>query len=385
MSNTLWYFPIEPVASRYTEQLCNHWLPDAFKDAIKESKSKLIFTRVDGQQVRNDIKYGSVLDATGRGIYSLSQVMKFLTLMDKGAVKGGDILYFSDFWTPGIEAIFYAAHLMRIGLKYYSMCHAQSFDQYDFTYSMREWMRPIELGYANQHAGIFVASTVHKELLQVGGITAPIHVVSLPLGLDEVLSRMPDVEKENLVIYPSRLDWEKQPLFMLQVAVEFLDAHPDWHWVIASSNESVSSNIPGFKDMLRTYIARNPGIILRLGLSKAEYYSLLKRSKIIFNSSLQDFVSWTLLEASAAGCDLCYPNYRSFLEVVPIDRMYKAFNIYSALEVLQRCIMNPRENYGICGLAEGGRMKEASIVVNGYDGEYNIYEDGGEILYGHDI
>jgi len=49
------------------------------------------------------------------------------------------------------------------------MCHAQSVDTYDFTYTMKEWMRPIELGYDKmfKYGGIFVGSSIHKKQLKI--------------------------------------------------------------------------------------------------------------------------------------------------------------------------------------------------------------------------
>ena len=50
------------------------------------------------------------------------------------------------------------------------------------------------------------------------------------------------------------------------------------------------------------------------------------------NTSLQDWTSIVLLEASAAGCHPLYPNIRSFPQALKNDMnfMYKAFDIDSA-------------------------------------------------------
>jgi hypothetical protein len=92
------------------------------------------------------------------------------------------------------------------------MVHAQSVDEFDFTYDMRSWMRPIEIGYANAMQGLFVASSVHKEQLRLAGVTTPIHVVSLPYSYkaveDHYGTTPPQSSKQTAVIYSSRLDKE---------------------------------------------------------------------------------------------------------------------------------------------------------------------------------
>jgi hypothetical protein len=377
---TLWYFSIEPVKSRYTEQLCNVWMPNAFASVIKFRQNMQVKT-IEGETTQDDIKWGSVLDATGRGIYSLTQVSNFLKALDNGAVANGDKLFFQDFWTPGIEAIFYAASLMHVRLEIYSMCHAQTFDKYDFTYPMKYWMRPIELSYANEQAGIFVASSIHKELLKVAGVNVPIHVVSLPIDYYSVRNRIHE-DKRDMVTFVSRLDREKQPEFMLEVAMKFLEKHTNWIWYITTSSKQFRSDVPRFIQKLFDASQKQSRLFLTCGLTKAEYYLTLGNSKINFNSSLQDFVSWTLLEACIAGCDLVYPNFRSFVECVPQDRLYKAFDVESALHLFDEVIKQPQRHYSIARQANYGRMKEADIIINGADHEYNIYE---ETKYEHDI
>lgn len=377
---TLWYFPLESLASRYTQQLSDLWMPKAFNSVIHH-RQNIKVQRIEGSAVDEQIKVGRVLDATGRGIYSLTQVANFLKEMSNGQVKDGDILYFCDFWTPGMEAIFYAAQQMGIQLKIYSTCWAQSVDIYDFTFPMKEWIRPIELSYANQHAGIFVASSMLRELLITAGVTSPIHVVSLPIDYYEIKNRIVE-KKEDVVTFCSRLDAEKQPEFMLEVALKFLEMHSGWTWYITTSGSEFRSNVPGFLQKLYDASQSNSRLFLSCGLSKDEYYANLGYSSIMFNSSLQDWVAFTMLEASAAGCDLVYPNFRSFSECVPQDRLYKAFDVNSALRLLDDVVAKPRRHYSIAKKANYGRLKEADIVVNGIDHEFNLYK---ELKYDYDI
>lgn len=364
----LWYFPLESIASRYTDQLCNIWIPDTFRQAGFQ------WEVVPGTATKTDIETGVVLDATGRGIFSLTQVAEFLKLMDAGQVKNNDILYFQDYWTPGIEAISYAAWMMNIKLRIYSMLHAQSVDEYDFTYPMRGWMRHIELGYDRVHNGIMVASTVHKEQLRSAGWLSPIHVIGLPISITDVSSKMPKTRKENQVVYCSRLDWEKNPDFMIEVADRFLQIHSDWEWIVTTSRKKVSSNKTDISFKLDNLSNRQKRFRVLSGLSKLEYYKVLSQSKIQFNSSFQDYVSWTLLESCIAGCDIAYPDFRSFPECIPDNRRYKAFDIEKALHVLHRCINEPETHYSISKLCDAGRQMIPDILDGKIDYEVNIWQ-----------
>lgn len=371
---TIWYLPLEIVKARYTEQLCKYWIPEAIK--FYSSKKGYEFKIIEGENVSIDIKAGTVLDATGRGKYSLTQCANFLREIEMGNVKDGDILYIQDYWTPGLESIFYAAHLYNIKLKIYSMCHAQSVDEFDFTYGMRDWMRFYELGLDKVSTGIFVGSTIHKKQMRKAGFEAPIHVVSLPIGLEEVKNRIKKIskKKEKIVVFTSRLDWEKNPEFMLKVAEEFLEKHKDWQWFVTTSGKILRSNTPEVIQKAFELSIRNPRFVLRQDLSKDEYYEILCKASIQFNCSKQDYVSWTLLEASICDCDICYPYFRSFPECVTKSRMYINENKDDALRILDECINKPKKHRKIARISDFGRMLEAYIIVNGIDKEVNVWK-----------
>lgn len=373
----IFYFGLESVNSRYTQQLCQEWIPSTFK---KHSNVKLI--DVFGQSTSKEIKVGSVLDATGRGIFSLSQCGLFLTMIKEGMVENGDAIYLQDFWTPGFDSILYALDLYKIKVNIYAMIHAQSVDEYDFTYSMRSWMRNYELGLDSMLTASFVASTVHKEQLRAAGFVSDIHVVSLPISSEIVLKSNPKKElhlKHKSVIYTSRLDKEKNPYFMLETAKVFLKENPNYTWLVTTSGKEFKSTLNGFLDDLFEFAYKEPRFILRSGISKDEYYEKLNRSEIQFNSSLQDYVSWTAIEASLYGCKLVYPDFRSFKESIDSSYMYVPFNKNSALKSLKKATKSGFD-YMVCPdlvrLSDLGRELEVWIMCNDYKGgELNIWHE----------
>ena len=365
----IFYLGLEPLKSRYTEQLSKVWMPETFNE-IKDCE----FIDVSGNYVTGDIKVGAVLDAIGRGKWSLNQCQTLLENIDGGQIKDGDIIFLQDFFTPGLDAVWYALDLYNIKVKVYAMLHAQSIDEYDFTYDMKDWMRHYELGIDKRLSGIFVGSTIHKEQLKQAGFTAPIQVVSLPIHKEDVLKHKRDIDKKNIVVFSSRFDKEKNPYFMLEVAEKFLEQNKDWEWHITTSAGKIRSNLSGIEKSIYELAERNNRFKILVGLTKQEYYNTLQLAKIHFNSSLQDYVSWTILESTLFDCDVVFPNFRSFPEFIPSNRLYKPFVVDDAIDVLNKTKDN-LTTHKFADISDIGRRFEAYVIDNNITQEYNIWHE----------
>lgn len=366
---TFWYFPLESLNARYTTQLCTQWMPAAFNAAqTTDWKMEVI----SAPAVSQEIKTGSVLDAVNRGVVSLSQMQELLQRLDE--VKSGDVIFLQDLWTPGLEAVLYALHQQSKHVRIYAMCHAQSVDEYDFTYPMRAWMRPIEQGWSHAFAGIFVGSTIHRDQMRAAGYVCPIHVVGLPIDAIAVRREMPYTAREKQVIFSSRLNNEKNPYFMLEVAARFLRSNPGWRWVVTTSAAEWSSEVAGVVRAGFRMMVDEPRFTMLKGLTKQGYYAELRRSAIQFNSSLQDYVSWCLLEATLAGCDVCYPNFRSFPECVDASRLYQPFDVGSACAGLEHAATFPLVHDRPAEVCDRGRNVEMNIMLRDWKGpEVNVW------------
>jgi glycosyltransferase involved in cell wall biosynthesis len=257
------------------------------------------------------------------------------------------------------------------------MLHAQSVDEYDFTWPMRNWMRHYELGLDERMTGIFVGSTIHRDQLREAGFKAPIHVVSLPLHHEMTLAKLPNTNlpKENKIVFSSRLDKEKNPFFMLQVAEQFLELESNYTWHVTTSGKSFKSMLPGVIEAMEALAERQPRFKLLVNLTKEEYYTELATAKVQFNSSLQDYVSWTVLESTAFGCDVVFPNFRSFPEFIPAEKLYQPFNISNAINVLLQTIKLETPTYNFAEIADVGRRIEAYIIANDYQQEINVWHE----------
>ena len=378
----LFYFGLEPLKARYTYQLSKEWMPATF--APYEDAGQLKFIDVAGEfDPDQQIKVGAVLDAVGRGKFAMSQCSTFLDMLNADQVKDGDIIFLQDYWHPGIESILYALDLYGINVKIYAMLHAQSVDEYDFTWPMRKWMRGFELGLDIRMTGIFVGSTIHRDQLRQAGFQAPIHVVSLPLHLDMTHAKLPGFDwfapRENKVVYSSRLDKEKNPFFMLEAAKRFLARNPDYVWNVTTSGKSFKSMLPGVIEAMEALAAEQPRFQLLSNLTKEEYYQELATAKLQFNSSLQDYVSWTVLESTAFGCDVVFPNFRSFPEFIPGNRLYRPFDVDDAIDTLERvCVgwsVGWSQQYKFAKISDIGRQMEAYIIANDITQEINVWHE----------
>lgn len=386
MASRFYYLPVEPLNARYTGQLCAKWFPVAFKEAAKHCGGSWELSTVPVPNVSAEIVTGQVLDGVNRGVVSVSQVQHLLANLD--IVMPGDVIYLQDYWTPGFEAVLYALH-QRGGMlpRIYARNFAQSVDEYDFTWPMRAWMRPMEVGLSHALSGVFVASEVHRQQLRAAGYACPIHVTGLPMDIREVTRRMPPPDGGKRVVYTSRLNAEKNPFFMLQVAEAFLEERPEWQWLVTTSAAQFTSEVPGLLVAMEHLRLRTGGRFgYQAGLSKDEYYAALAASSIQFNCALQDYVSFTLLEATLAGCDICYPDFRSFQECVPADRRYQAFNVDDAVAVLQRAAAEKHAHPRPARVCHDGLRAEVGIMLRGYTGpEVNVWHHPQAFFRAHGI
>ena len=322
----LYYLPLEAYPERYTSMMSckDGWAEDRFK------KLNVPFTRVEGKQLNKEIQTGVVLDACGRSYYASTQIAALVQLINEGKVKDGDVVYTEDFWTPSIESLFYIRHLMKIDFKIGCFLHAQSVDDTDFSYSMREWMRPIEIGYGRGYDFIFVCSPILKRLCVEAGVGTDenIHVVGLPYNSTRLLEQLETMgfqpqEKEDYVIFSSRFDDEKDPMFFL----DLVERCPDIQFRLVNPRKgrSVTSNPDVLKRLDEIQNKEGSNFKIIDTSNKVDYYTALAKAKVQFNCAHQDWVSWTLLEAVTFGCNVLYPKWKDF----PLELNYNEEYLYT--------------------------------------------------------
>lgn len=328
----IYYLPLEPYEERYTAQL-DRWYKTAFKRRGVEHVT------VEGTRTSSVISTGRVLDAHGRSIWALTQTAQLLALWQEQPPTWDDVVFLADMFHPGYEALLYVIDQLPANARprLFTRNWAQSVDPHDFTFAMRRWMRDYERIVSRTASGIFVASSVQVAQMHAAMLDhAPVHVVGLPFDGAEVRERSGltfPTKKERRVLFSSRWDREKQPHFFMNLVEraqgrEFAGVE----WAVCTSAPRLRSNDPGALNRLHDMVEQGK-ITLYEGLTKQQYYRLLASSAVQFNCALQDFVSFTLLEASALGTLSVLPAYLSFPEAVNYDYrwLYAAFDVDAAL------------------------------------------------------
>ena len=362
---------LEPYKARYTLQL-TEWNTRVFK------RRGINYVVVPGDCLTTDtvISTGQVLDAHGRSYYGMSQIMNLVKMMKMGEVTSEDVIYFEDMFQPGIESIPYIldqvddAHRPRVFVR----CLAQSIDPDDFVHvwGMEKWMGHYEKMVNEFVDGILATNEEMIAYMKVAGWTAPIYNISgLAFGKDEVIERVEGKiksfnDRRMRVVFSARWDQEKQPEFYMDLIDEWYKRHGDTVQFCICSGAKLRSNNSSY--MKRTYKMVDDGkLTIYEDLNKNAYYDIVNNSRVVFNCALQDWVSNTVSEADALGCNVLYPAYRSFPETFSNDheRMYVPWSIDDAIVKLENLLKKPHPSMGkisnytdktvdrICDILEG--------------------------------
>lgn len=297
----IFYVPIEPIDTRYTAD----WIEQFILEFTKaKAKYEVILPK---ESTESSIKNGDVLDTFNTSFTKLSQLNILVNYINLGLITDEDVILFADAWFPGLETLFYIRNMMNMRFKIAGIFHAGSYDPYDFTsrHGMRHWAQHQELAWLNGLDIIFVATQWHKDLIVMNsGVfnEDKIFVTGLPFyGRDLALQyKIPD-KKENIVVFPHRMDPEKHPERFERLKRKF----PQWSFIYT----------------------------LKETKNRKEYFELLARAKVMISFADQETFGYSTLECMALGVRVIVPNKLSYREVVPkMFRYNKEKEISSLLE-----------------------------------------------------
>lgn len=332
----LYYCPFEGRPDRYSLQLS---APDTGWNESAWKQRGIVYHRVEGWQQAGMEREGTIFDLPRRSRWCLQQTINLLKLWEKGAIGKDDIIYFDDALHPGIEALALAIPKDKRP-KMFAWLHGTYFDSYDFLRTTQQhWAAMFERMLPRILDGIFVACPALKNHWEynlslkwhenVGKVYATGHV----WDTSSVRALMPHTSRprQNKVVYASRWDSCKDPGFFLNVAKQVKRVDPDAEFVVCSSADTVKSDNIVLEYALT--VARNTGLVtLKTGLTKREYYEELATAKVVFSSSKMDWISYVLLEGSAAGAHPIVPDNWCFREALRgnAEFLYKEGNVFHA-------------------------------------------------------
>ena len=345
----LFYMGLEPYEGRYTLQLTD-WTKSVY------DRRGIDYTIVPGQTIDDTkaISVGQVLDAHGRSYFGMSQLMNLVQMMRNGECSGEDVVFFEDMFQPGIESLPYIMCQIPAEQrpKIYLRCLAQAIDPDDFVHvwGMSKWMSLYE-HMCNEIPNVHILATNEEMIahMKIANWSAPIYNISgLSFGKAEVQSRVDTIKpwskRKNRVVFAARFDQEKQPNFFMDIVEEI--GGPDLEFVICQGGPRRSNN-PAFIDRARELESKGK-LTIAENLSKNDYYNIVNDSRVLFNCALQDWVSNTVSEADALGCNVVYPAYRSFPETFANDytRLYVPWSKEDAIKKIKESILAPNPNMG---------------------------------------
>lgn len=302
----LFNIPIEPLEERYSAQWIK-WFDQEFKEHCIDC------VNIMGETLTDTIETGSFLDVCGTNYYKASQLMKISRMIHNEEITDGDILLFHDLWFPGLEMIAYMRDGMGLSnLHIAGIIHAGTYDPYDFLYKqgMSHWGKKLEESWFRIIDQVFVATKFHKRLLVNSRDIDPkkVHITGLPIYYYPPVK---PVEKENIVVFPHRLDSEKNPNLFDMMTQEL--ARGDWRFI---KSKNVCKN-------------------------KQEYFDLLHKSKIAVSFADQETWGIAQQEALFAGCFPVVPNRLSYSEMYPPIFQYASFK--EALDLVEEMMIESNQ------------------------------------------
>lgn len=372
----LFYMGLERYEGRYTLQL-EDWNVAVFK------RRGIDYVVVPGSTIDNTlaISVGQVLDAHGRSYFGMSQMMNLVQMMRSGEVTGEDVVYFEDMFQPGIESMPYIMDQIPTEQrpKVFVRCLAQAIDPDDFVHvwGMGKWMGLYEK-MVNEFATVLATNEEMVAHMRIAGWEAPIYNISgLAFGKEEVRNRVDNqikhwYDRTNRVVFAARFDQEKQPDFFMDL-IEYWHAStlPKTEFAVLSGGP-LRSNNPKYLE--RAYKMEAEGKLkIYKDLQKNDYYNIVNDSKVLFNCALQDWVSNTVSEADALGCNVLYPAYRSFPETFANDhtRMYVPWSQADAVDKLIKLLAAPHANQGKISDWNDGTIDRICDIMEGKGEQWN--------------
>lgn len=294
--------PIESLEDRYSADW-NKWFAE-YTDA-NEIPVKTIYPPV---VLRDTIKEGEFLDVVSTTCFKADQIGIICSQVDKGNIPRDEKVVFliQDGWFP-VEQLAYLRDMLGCHYwKFVGIFHAGTYSKWDLTARshMYQWGEALENSWFKIYDKIIVGSNHHKRLL-LETRNVPDHKIQVILWPVKV-PVLDTKHKENIVVFPHRLNVEKQPELFDWLAREC--SAKGW-WFKRTVDECAT---------------------------KQEYYELLAKSKIAVSLGLEELFGIAMVEATLLGCVPLVPDAFSYKEVYNESCRYH--DIKALVKKLQLCM-----------------------------------------------
>jgi hypothetical protein len=171
---------------------------------------------------------------------------------------------------------------------------------------MIHWAKHAENAWFNIIDEVYLATTFHADLLYSKRLITPAKIKVTGFPLYDTFFSM--VEKNNVVVFPHRLDAEKQPCLFTVLAEQF----------------------PETIEFVKT---------VDMASSKEAYYRILCGAKIAVSFALQETWGIAMQEATICGCIPLVPNRLSYTEMYLPEFLYHSEE--ELIRKINKYLLNP--------------------------------------------
>jgi glycosyltransferase involved in cell wall biosynthesis len=318
----LYLLSLEPFEERYTGQWYR-WLPESFGVAFDVKV-------IDGVGAPAAIEVGAFLDLNSTVGYKAAQMQRVADLFRQGVIQNGDVFWLSDIEFWGMEAIRYLARLQGIKVLIAGFLHAASYTTEDFMSPMDDIGRFSEVAWIATCDRVYVGSLYHKEAVALRRLMIEprlndrVVITGNPWRSAEALSQIGDFagDRDIDVIFPHRPDHEKRPGVFLDLMEQVQRSLGPLRIVFTTGRPTYrSTNDP---DTLRRIQAwQVQGLCeVHTGLSRADFYRLLRRSKVVMSTAIEENFGYAIVEGMTFGALPLLPDGFSYPELVQGDKRF---------------------------------------------------------------
>lgn len=292
---------IEPLDNRYTKQWRSH-IPEISKKYLGNDYNVVnIAGEVSNYSAPQP---GAFFDFIGTCAYKASQSSKIAEMFQAGLVKDGDIFFFTDAWNQTAHFIKYMSELKNLDVKMAGIWHAGAYDPTDIlgvTIKNKQWVydfeRSLYHAFDLNFFGSYHNSNLFLHTLGLGETEKSLQKCKSTgvYPLEWIMDLQNTEPKENIVVFPHRLNYDKAPWVFDEIANQVNALRPDIKFVKTQE----------------------------LGLSKDEYYEFLKKCKVVFSANKHENLGIGTFEAMASGCLPLLPNKLSYAEMYDNEWKYE--------------------------------------------------------------
>lgn len=309
----------------------------------------------------------------------LAQAGEIVRMIGAREIGPDGILWLDDMTFHGVSAI-YRALSERFGSgenwpRIYFWCHANTFDRADFTFPWLPWMRSWESMIDAGAAGYFVSGASLAERMQIAGIRKPIYVVGHVFDSDGIRTTVPVIlpliRRTRRILFSSRMDPEKNPWFLFEFILRSGLIEEGYEFAVLTGLPELRSADPGVVQRALD-LERRGFLRIYTGLKKPSYHALVADSVLHFMCSIQDTVSYVLLEASALGTPTLCPCHLDFPEALNRNprQLYVPGNVEDAISKARSLLADPPDGATIrtASIHHDGTMDRIADVLLGTGG-----------------